>query len=871
MIAPEPTPGRGDIHSRRALLGGVAGAAALAALPGHAGRAAAAGPATLARGITKPTTDLLAVTGPGQPRWLSVPMSRIVANPYDFNQTTSEVVQNSGPELPLSAGYYAHDEANRVPSMLMLFRRPPGEPHPEPPPVAFDDDFDELAPEWEAEPGVSAQVVDSRLTMVLPDDAPNAWGALSHTLTVDVDAFPVVTIEVPSVAGAWALKVNDGSAPVDTVLQGDTSGAGSFSYDLTKATGWSGVQTFSLRLFVVQKNAPLVVDRITVQGQPTSWLEPAERFSTTWRPEALEFSASYAGGGAVRGRDQFHDAGSLTRVLTVDGLGVGGASLQLAGRYVGQVSHEPDRGVLTVSTDTFSYSICVGARRTVEFFASETDLRAGGPTVSPAPPSGYWSVRAPARDTTVVGVGFVYRGEDPGVSVARALAASEPAVAGRDLRRWRDYWNSVLARVPHPRDFALPAVAADGVTAEDVASTYYRAWHFLAANLLPAGPEVGFSYPQVATGKPSMWNFGAPGSRPSASWDSLLGIQYLAYLDADAAWGAFQGLMSLVDESGKLGGESLPSRKAQTAWILSSVTGDQGRLAAIYADLRRYLLWAEANPRWIFGDHDIPDERDAEFVASLIIDFGYAERIAAAVGADADIAFWRRHAADLTRDYLTWFFPTTGTNRTLQYHYLDGSHADSAGNTLWVCTGLHLRNLPEGESRLLRDRFLAGFDPTATLAGWGFPDVKAPDVTFTAYGLLESGLTEQADVFVQANVRDIVRAGMFAEVYDDPPGGPVGTGVRPSMFGAVNLIDFVWLRNGYRADDGEPLFVRLPSADGGVSGLTHAGDTLNVDLDEMAGLVLLSGRAVRGGQDCRRLAVPIGVSTAIPEGCRREG
>jgi hypothetical protein len=796
-----------------------------------------------------------------------VPSSRVVVNPYDFNQTTSEVVQNSGPELPLSAGYYAHDEANRVPSMLMVFRRPPGEPNPEPPPVAFDDDFDELAPAWEAEPGVSAQATDSRLTMVLPDDAPNPWGALSRTLTVDLDTFPVVSIEVPSVAGAWALKVNDGSAPVDTVLQGDTSAVGSFSYDLARATGWSGVRTFSLRLFVVQKNAPLVVDRISVQGQPTSWLEPAERFSTTWRPEALEFAASYAGGGSVRGRDQFHDTVSLTRLLKVDGLGVGGASLQLAGRYVGQVLYQQDRGVLTVSTDTFSYSVTVGAHRTVEFFRSETELRAGGPTVSPVPPSGYWSVRAGARDT-VVGIGFAYRGEAPDVSATRALAASHPAIAGRDLRRWRAYWNDVLARVPRPRDFTLPGVPAEGVTAADVAAAYYRAWHFLQANLLPAGPEVGFPYPQVAAGKPSMWNFGAPGSRPSASWDSLLGIQYLAYLDADAAWEAFQGLMSLVDESGKLGGESLPSRKAQTAWILYSVTGDRGRLAAIYADLRRYLLWAKANPRWIFGDHDIADERDAEFVVSLIIDVGYAERIAAAVGADADIAFWHRQAEDLTRDYLNWFFPSSGADRTLQYHYLEGSHSDSAGNTLWVCTGLHLPSLPEHERGLLRDRFLAGFDPTATLAGWGFPDVKAPDVTFTAYGLLESGLTEQADVFVQANVRDIVRAGVFAEVYDDPPGGPVGTGVRPSMFGAVNLIDFAWLRNGYRADDGEPLFVRLPAADGGVAGLTYAGGTLDVDVDETAGVFLLSGTAVRGGQDCRRLAAPVGASVPIPDRCR---
>ncbi len=796
-----------------------------------------------------------------------MPESRIVLNPYDFNQTTSEVEQNSGPELPLSAGYYAHDQATRLPALLMTFLRPPGEPDPEPPPVAFADEFEELSADWEAEPGVGASVANSRLTMALPDAAPNPWGALSRTLTVDVDAFPVVTIDVSSVAGLWALKVNDGSEPVDTVLQGDTTSTGVFSYDLTRATGWTGTKTFSLRLFVVQKNAPLVVDRIAVHGQPVSWLQPASTFSTNWRPEALEFAATYGEHGVVRGRDQFHDTSSIARVLTIEGIGPDDGSLALAGRYAGAVSHDAGRSVLTIHTSSYAYSLAMGTGAAPTYYRSESDLRAGGPAVTPAPEAGFWSVAVPGGREARVGVGFAYAGEEDTVSADRALAAAEPRATSGALRHWRSYWNAVLSRAPHPADFALPAVPAEGVTPDDVAATYYRAWHFLVANVLPEGPEVGYPYPQVAAGKPSMWNFGADGARPSASWDSLLGIASLAYVAPNTAWNAFTGLMTLVDESGKLGGESLPSRKAQTAWILYAVTGDRDRLAACYPELKRYLLWAEANPRWIFGDHDIADERDSEFVVSVLLDFGYAERIATAIGAVADDEFWRSRREQVLQDYGAWFYPHSGPLRTLQYHFVDGSHADSAGNTLWVTTGLHLPFLTDEQRALLRARFLSGFKPDATLAGWGFPDVKAPDVTYTAYGLLRTGMAAEADVFIQANIRDIVRAGSFAEVYDDPPGGPVGAGVRPSMFGAVNLIDFVWVRNGYRADDGMPLFVRLPAADGSVTGLTHRGRTLDVNISEASGTISLSGSAVRGGRRCRRLPAPVGTSVPLPEGC----
>jgi hypothetical protein len=320
--------------------------------------------------------------------------------------------------------------------------------------------------------------------------------------------------------------------------------------------------------------------------------------------------------------------------------------------------------------------------------------------------------------------------------------------------------------------------------------------------------------------------------------------------------------MSLVDADGRLGGESLPSRKAQTAWILYSLTGDRHRLSSIYSQLRRYLLWAEANPRWIFGDHDIADERDLEFVASLLVDFTFAEQIAEAIGKRSDVDFWKQHHRDLLADCKSWFFRADGT--TLQYHYTEQSHPDAAGNTLWVTTALHTRGLDADQRAAVLDRFDATFDEDQPLCGWGFPDVKAPDVTFAAYGLLDAGRIETANQFIQGMLRGIVESQSFAEVYDvDDNQAVVGTGVRPSTFGPFNLIDFVWLLNGFRGDYGDPTFVNLPSTNGGVEQLQAFGREYSCRATAERQQVSVSGRAIAGHRYV--LQAPVGELVALPE------
>src|SRR3954452_8156690 len=93
-------------------------------------------------------------------------------------------------------------------------------------------------------------------------------------------------------------------------------------------------------------------------------------------------------------------------------------------------------------------------------------------------------------------------------------------------------------------------------------------------------------------------------------------------------------------EYGELGGESLPSRKAQTAWILYQATGDREKLESIYDALKIHLDWEKENMRWVLHSHNYLDERDSEFVASLIFDVQYASKIASELGHTDDAAQW---------------------------------------------------------------------------------------------------------------------------------------------------------------------------------------------------------------------------------------
>jgi len=69
----------------------------------------------------------------------------------------------------------------------------------------------------------------------------------------------------------------------------------------------------------------------------------------------------------------------------------------------------------------------------------------------------------------------------------------------------------------------------------------------------------------------------------------------------------------------------------------------------------------------------------------------------------------------------------------------------------------------------------------------------------------------QAREYLEALLRDLIRGGEFAETLEGGDGkNPTTGGVKPSLFNAMNIIEFTWLLNGIRYDSGSPAAYVLP-------------------------------------------------------------
>src|SRR5690606_21228240 len=277
------------------------------------------------------------------------------------------------------------------------------------------------------------------------------------------------------------------------------------------------------------------------------------------------------------------------------------------------------------------------------FYADRDAWSRGGPVLAePGSISGYWSAVLPtggAELSVDVGVGFAV-GEDAAAADAARTRAGAAATAefGADVAARAAEFDAVLAAAPRPEHFALQGVDPLGVTAEQVRTMYFRAWTFLVSSVLPATPEGGNPYPQLATGKAALYLHGPAGAAASASWDSTIGMQLLAHVAPELAWGAYEGLLSRVEEDGRLPGEYLPAREAQTAWTLVNLTGDTERLAGVYPALRRLLTYKQDKP--VYGGEANQNYKDLAFVSSALTDTEFASRIATVLGETDDVGYW---------------------------------------------------------------------------------------------------------------------------------------------------------------------------------------------------------------------------------------
>ncbi len=779
------------------------------------------------------------------PRWLSLPLSRLVLNPHI--EAPPPAPGFASPELALNLAIYAGQTPTVLPGLWSWQLQPPvGSVLKSGPRLGFTPDS---APLWTAS-GVSPEFESGRLRLRVTD-ARGGYGSLSREVTVDLEQTPFLVIQAAGGSGGWALKANDGTQAVDTSLVHDTSQSGTFAVDVAAATGWRGLKTFRVVLFAVGgagKTAGL--SRLQFFGRPaSSRLLPG---STTWFPHQIITGAASAEGAlSVQSTTALLDQNTVAQRLTVKRVPrPGSARLLLTGQFTsGSVRWDAARRVLLLQGEHFRAALaCSRPARWLGVRASGLEWAAGEDNsgASSGPASGVWALALDnlrAGEQVVVAARF-----KPTASAASTWSAASkmasPARFAAQLRLQERAWNRRLQSVPRPLDFAIRAVEPRGVSAAEVRRAYYTAWAFLLCNSLPPLPENGFAFPQQATGKPSLWSEGDPRARASAQWDSLLAMQAMALADPASTWDAFEGMMSLVRPDGSMSGEGLPSCHARTAWILYQQTGDGRRLRRLYPAIKRLLLWKAANPRWIFHGSTSPDSKDQEFVVHALVDTGFAARIATALRMPAEVQLWREQRRTLAASLHKWFWQ--GEGGPPYRIYLAASGQRAGPDEPWNLQALALP--PELLQPWARASLLRLFEATFSReVPFLVPNLsRFPNFELVRRGLWQGGDAARADALADAAMRDVTLAGEFAEFYGQNAWPPTPMGVWPSAFGARHIIDGVLWHNGVIADEGLPVLLQRPVKEPGVYGV----ENLSVR-GQPASILFEGGRPVVRGTSAR--------------------
>lgn len=542
-----------------------------------------------------------------------------------------------------------------------------------------------------------------------------------------------------------------------------------------------------------------------------SVLGAAKTFTTEWMPHALPFTAQYTDGASLQGVDFIYDAKTMVRSITFAG---NTDNYSFAGNYGGLLKFE--NGKIIVENNNLRYAISFSVP--VSGFKSTKNK---------------WFVslnNAAGQNKLIIAIAFADKGESQSALIARSEQPIKNNDIGKVLAKNEKYWDDFLKKVPHPVNFELSSVKTYNVQPEQIRQAYYKAWVFTAQNVLPEDAEL-FPYPQICTGKSSLWDEGEDHAPFSAAWESFIGMQLMAYVDPDMSWKAFKGLMSLVDKDGMLGGESLPSRKAQTALILYELTKDKKSLAEIYPALKRYLDWRMEITHWVYGDIKATNNfKDAEFAFSALVDMQYLMKISEIVGQKADIPVWKKKFDTFGQKSLGWFWETPQT-LPVQNYWVDTQKRQDR-NTIWITTCLHIKDYLKGDYLTSTiKKFDKDYNPDLSFANFFMP--KYPDVSYSVYGLIEHGYPERALGTMEACLRDIARGrAAFAEQYIGPDFRP--DGVRPSLFGSSIIIDFVLMKNGFMLGDGNPKGVLLPAKAGGVTDILINGKKYDLRIDQAA-------------------------------------
>lgn len=623
----------------------------------------------------------------------------------------------------------------------------------------------------------------------------------------------------------------------------------------------SGYQGSSLNSLLTIDNTSISKDSIT----------------SAWYPHKLERSADVVGKGHIDLIDYMIDLNTIGRIIDVSEMagnnlnvtvkdsskdrrdGMNANNLKSSWDVTNGVVVKSDELYTDWNTNLFYTAMKVVALNEDGSFNEEKTNLISTPTFIDG--VGKYDIPASIGKIGLV-IGYSTREEGKEVAIKRAVNSATGNMVAT-YNKNKEYWNNMLRKAPVPDKFGIEDTNIKDssiVTEENHKVLYYAGWVHNLINILGATPETGYAYSQQALGKPSRQTGGANMTPANNSWEGVMQIQNIMYLDPSAAWSGMEGFMSMVDANGFLDGEVLPVRMAQTFWMVNSISPDKARLESIYPALSRHLKYKISDPRWIYGSTASQNEIDQEYITSWLNDVVYMKKICEYLGGDYsnEIAYWNSEYNKALANYADWFFSDPTSHESIGSYPQDGSgpktlrngaelpsanyqrglwtrifhkdgdvnyfkdtcstnidgttyvHSNKGGHTMapgapgrypreWVqviLSGLVVSDIPTAQAKQLEQFFLDINNPALSLAG--MENCKWAPSSFLVYGLINRGFYDEAKNQLDSYLVKSIDVWEFCENYFYNQTGPKGT--SPTSFGASQIIDITMLKNGVMND-----------------------------------------------------------------------
>ena len=777
-------------------------------------------------------------TGANQERWISIPESRLVINPFniDVPSETSQVEFSNRPSLPLNVGYlspWAEMFAPRISDAVVLY----GNVTPPASGVVYNPNLSVTFPRpYSLSSGTSASYENGCLTFRPSPTADHHLITFKPNIAITDETF--LEIDMRSADCTWFVTYNalDGSNDIGlTAYKSDTGITRSRFTDYLPAKAKA---TFNISIYIYpndKANDSVSINSIKIINGVESRVM-ADTVSSTWTPHEVTLSGAYSNGFSVDSRDFFYDTETLVREIQA----VNGA-LSVGGKIHGNAKYENGNIIVKNDIDKYRYAISFSTAPTSPpiYYPSEQDLiyKVNGSASSVG--AGYWSVDYQALPENKLQITFSVTTtlEDEGCVTANAQAPFINADIEARRQGMEDMWDNYLEKVPVPDSFSISYVNNGGVTSALIEEKYYQGWVSIINSVLPPVPEENFLYSHMSVGKASLWAGGEARTAQMSSWDSLCSMQFYALIDPDKAWECFVGFLSLTDEEGSIDGESLPTIAAQTALIIHEMRNNVADLAQIYPELKQRVEWCINTPRWIYLEYTPDTEQvDSDFLTSAMNDIEYLMDIARIVGVYEDYDYLDELYGECYEKYYNWFFDMRG-GEAFEYSRRTEGATPWKGHPLWTTSGLSVRRLEKPE----QDSLIREFRNTASDSLYfnGFDMSKYAEATRNASGLIEKGYIDEAVVFIESHIRDTALSNFLAEAYRSDSLN--ATGVRPSSFGFCQIIDFVFIRNGFIFRSGRPEFTNIFNENTGIKNIHYGNEILNFTLDSQNERVTTTG------------------------------